>query len=156
MRRSRNGLSLTIGSSGGPLNSAITILIFIVAPLIATGYFWMQTQDFLSTAEFAEGEVVSYHEYTSDGTRMYSPIVEFTLPDGNKLQFTSNFGSSSQSYQIGEKVEVVYRIDDPESARISSIMNLYGFVIFSGAFALAGMVFQLVAKAHRNKITSDA
>lgn len=116
----------------------------------------MQTQDFLSTAEFAEGEVVSYHEYTSDGTRMYSPIVEFTLPDGNKLQFTSNFGSSSQSYQIGEKVEVVYRIDDPESARISSIMNLYGFVIFSGAFALAGMVFQLVAKAHRNKITSDA
>ncbi|AZS76860.1 hypothetical protein DDE74_35255 [Streptomyces lydicus] len=48
------------------------------------------------------------------------PVVEFTSADGMPRRFQSSTGSNPPSYEKGERVEVLYRADSPEDARINS------------------------------------
>jgi len=51
------------------------------------------------------------------------PIVEFTIPSGEKIRFTSDFGSRPAGHKIGQSVNVRYEAADPQKAEIESTMN---------------------------------
>jgi hypothetical protein len=54
---------------------------------------------------------------------MICPVVEFTLPSGEKIRFTSDFGSRPAGHKIGQSVNVRYEAADPQKAEIESTMN---------------------------------
>lgn len=54
---------------------------------------------------------------------MICPVVEFTVASGEKIRFTSEFGSRPAGHKIGQSVNVRYDATDPQKAEIESTMN---------------------------------
>jgi hypothetical protein len=100
--------------------------LFVVIGLIFAGV----SVSFLTDAERARGTVVALEWRTSHTSSTYRknrgndgpvahPVVEFTSADGTPRTFEDSAGSSPPSYDVGERVEVLYRADSPEDARIN-------------------------------------
>ena len=53
------------------------------------------------------------------------PVVEFTALSGEKIRFTSDFGTLPASHQVGQSVNVRYEAADPQKAEIDSATNLW-------------------------------
>ena len=53
------------------------------------------------------------------------PVVEFATPSGEKIRFTSDFGSLPAMHKIGQTVDVRYDPADPQKAEIDSGANLW-------------------------------
>ncbi len=54
---------------------------------------------------------------------MICPVVEFTAPSGERIRFTSEFGSRPAGHKIGQSVNVRYDAADPQKAEVDSAMN---------------------------------
>lgn len=88
----------------------------------------------------AVGTVV---ELTTQGTAsgrstMICPVVEFTVPSGERIRFTSEFGSRPARHEIGQSVNVRYDAVDPQKAEIESTMTLWLvplILVFMGVIA---------------------
>jgi hypothetical protein len=76
------------------------------------------------------------------------PVVEFTTPSGEKIRFTSEFGSLPAKHTIGQSVSVRYDVADPHKAEIDLAMSLWltpVILIFMGSIACCmGIVFLAV------------
>ncbi len=88
----------------------------------------------------ATGTVVELvHRSTTGGrTGIFCPVVEFTVPSGEKIQFTSDFGSRPASHKIGQSVNVRYDPTDPQKAEIESGMTTWLtplILVFMGTLA---------------------
>jgi hypothetical protein len=57
---------------------------------------------------------------TSGRSSMYCPVVEFTAASGEKIKFTSEFGTLPASHKIGQSVSVRYDAADPQKAEVDS------------------------------------
>lgn len=62
---------------------------------------------------------------TSGRASIICPVVEFTATSGEKIRFTSDFGSRPAGHKVGQSVNVRYDPDDPQKAEIDSAMNLW-------------------------------
>ena len=74
----------------------------------------------------------------SGRSNIICPIVEFTVPSGEKVRFTSEFGSLPASHTVGQGVTVRYDPVDPQKAEIESGMSLWLtplILVFMGAIA---------------------
>lgn len=86
-----------------------------------------------------EGSVIGNSSSISDGSTMYTPIVEYTA-QGRKLQTTANMSSSSPA-QIGGKREVSYDPTQPHVAKVtSSGMEL----LFVALFPIIGVLIIVI------------
>lgn len=122
-----------------------------VALLIGLGMLWgtwalsQSTLKFKAEALATEGTVVDFdvERTTEDGKSktMYSPIVEYTIEDGQTLTFTGSSSSSSPSYDRGEKVKVLYSKVTPERARLDGFMDNWFGPLILGFF---GVIVTLV------------
>lgn len=99
-----------------------------------------QTQNFLAASVSTEGRVVEMVEsYSSDSTT-YAPLVEFI--DGNQQvhRFKHSISSSPPSYDIGDKVKVLYIQDAPKNAKIDlghwNHLFWVGLSVLSACFGL--------------------
>nr|WP_202121566.1 DUF3592 domain-containing protein [Streptomyces sp. BA2] len=101
---------------------------------------------FLADAKRAPGTVVTLEWRSdhggssrktrgSDGPVAY-PVVEFTSADGAPRTFRSSMGSNPPSYERGERVEVLYRADSPEDARINGFVSLWLLPLIFGGIGL--------------------
>lgn len=73
-----------------------------------------------TTGVVTEGTVIGLDESNSDGSTAYDPIVEFSV-DGQTYTFESGNASSPPAYDVGERVEVLYDPNDPNTAQINKI-----------------------------------
>ncbi|MCX4734334.1 DUF3592 domain-containing protein [Streptomyces sp. NBC_01363] len=116
--------------------------LFLVVGLILAGV----SASFLTDAERAPGTVValerrndhngaSRKKRESDRPVAY-PVVEFTSADGTPRTFRSSTGSNPPSYEQGERVEVLYRSDSPEDARINGFASLWLLPLLFGGIGL--------------------
>ncbi len=69
--------------------------------------------------ELTQKSTTSAHGY------ILCPVVEFTLPSGEKVKFTSEFGSFPASNKVGDTVKVRYDLTDPQKAEIDSAMSVW-------------------------------
>jgi hypothetical protein len=132
--------------------------LFLVIGLVLAGL----SLSFLADAERAPGTVVALewrddHSGTSrkrqqnDGPVAY-PVVEFTAKDGTPRSFRSSTGSNPPSYDRGERVEVLYRADSPEDARINGFASLWLLpLIFGGIGLVITVVGTVVATVMRRR-----
>jgi len=69
------------------------------------------------------GTVVELITQVTQRSSILCPVVEFTIPSGEKIRFTSDFGSRPAGHKIGQSVNVRYEAADPQKAEIESTMN---------------------------------
>jgi len=69
------------------------------------------------------GTVVELITQATQRSSILCPVVEFTIPSGEKIRFTSDFGSRPAGHKIGQSVNVRYEAADPQKAEIESTTN---------------------------------
>jgi hypothetical protein len=99
-------------------------------------YFKQQRQ--MESRVAATGTVVELTTQATARGSIICPVVEFTATSGEKVRFTSEFGSRPARHKIGQSVNVRYDAADPQKAEIESAMNLWLIpliLVFMGAIA---------------------
>ena len=94
----------------------------------------------------AQGEVVSLKRERSSGRRgsrtSYYPVFRFTAQDGREYRVKHNQGSNPPVWKKGEKVELIYLPDNPETAVPDTFWGKYAvpfvLAIFGTAFTVMG------------------
>lgn len=84
-------------------------------------YFKQQRQ--MESRVAAIGTVVELTTQATARGSIICPVVEFTASSGEKIRFTSDFGSRPAGYKVGQSVNVRYDATDPQKAEIESAMN---------------------------------
>jgi hypothetical protein len=117
----------------------------VIGSAMAIGAFFMSRSSYrkMKNWKTTSGTVVDY-SYISNTQLMssnayYAPRIQFATDDGKEVTCVASTGSNRQSYRIGAKVKVVYSPDDPEKADLKSFVNLWGFPVTLGVFALAAL-----------------
>lgn len=117
---------------------------------------------FVTDAERAKGTVV-YLEWegsqvsSSSKSRQSSgptahPVVEFKPAGGALTTFRSSMGSNPPAYDEGERVDVLYRADDPGDAKIDGFVSLWLIpLIFCGIGLLIAGIGTAIAIATRRR-----
>jgi Protein of unknown function (DUF3592) len=94
------------------------------------------TDAFVSQAIKAEGVVLDLvRKKSTDST--YAPVVKFMTTAGEPIEFISSLSSYPPDYKRGQKVEVLYRANDPQMAAIGDAKSLwFGWKVLTtlGAF----------------------
>ncbi|MGW8556626.1 DUF3592 domain-containing protein [Streptomyces tubercidicus] len=130
--------------------------MFLVVGLVLAGV----TASFLSDAKRTRGSVVALEwredDHGASGKALEHdmpvayPVVEFTTAEGMPTRFRSSTGSNPPSYKKGDQVEVLYRADSPEDARINGFASLWLLpLIFGGTGLLTSAGGTAVATARR-------
>ena len=99
-------------------------------------YFKQQRQ--MESRVAAVGTVVELTTQVTARSSIICPVVEFTASSGEKIRFTSEFGSRPAGHKVGQSVNVRYDAADPQKAEIESAMNLWLIpliLVFMGAIA---------------------
>jgi hypothetical protein len=101
-------------------------------------YFKQKSQ--MESRVLATGTVVELvHRATTGGrSGIFCPVVEFGVPSGQKIRFTSDFGSRPAGHKIGQSVNVRYDPADPQKAEIESGMTTWLtplILVFMGTIA---------------------
>ena len=99
-------------------------------------YFKQQRQ--MESRVAAVGTVVELTTQATARGSIICPVVEFTTSSGEKIRFTSEFGSRPAGHKVGQSVNVRYDAADPQKAEIESAMNLWLIpliLVFMGAIA---------------------
>ena len=99
-------------------------------------YFKQQRQ--MESRVAAVGTVVELTTQATARGSIICPVVEFIASSGEKIRFTSEFGSRPAGHKIGQSVNVRYDAADPQKAEIESAMNLWLIpliLVFMGAIA---------------------
>ncbi|MEV6806784.1 DUF3592 domain-containing protein [Streptomyces sp. NPDC051132] len=136
--------------------------LFLVLGLVFAGV----SVSYLTDAERARGTVVDLEWRTDHGHSagrrrgdddpVAYAVVAFTSADGTRRTFEDSGGSNPPAYEKGEQVEVLYRADSPEDARINGFFSLWLLpLIFGGAGLLimtAGAVVAVVARRRRPRV----
>jgi hypothetical protein len=129
--------------------------------LIFAGVKYVDQKEFVKNSNKAIGTIVGY-EY-SDGSRQQlsqdsvsgfagrvdvsqaSPIIEFSLPKGNRVTFVS---TTSTDLSASEDVNLIYLIASPEKAQIDDFFSVWGWIYIIGGFGcvlcLVGFLLKLM------------
>ncbi len=109
-----------------------------VVLLGAAAWTFYKQRDKAMSGVRATGKVIDLtREITTPGsTGVYYPVVEFTLPSGETITFTSDYGTRPASHKVGQSVTVRYDPDDPQKAEVDSALSIWlvpGILAFIGA-----------------------
>jgi len=121
------------------------ILIFGLVGLgMGVGEFFIlkQLYEFRSQAQVAQGEVVDFVSSRGrKGGTMYAPRVRYAIPApeggaGAEYEIVARVSSSGRSFDIGERVAVLYRPDAPADGRLDSFAESWLLPLIFGFFTL--------------------
>jgi hypothetical protein len=131
--------------------------LFLLAFLAWGGFHAYSSWQLVSSGEKATGTVIALSESDSDGSTVYSPVIEFTA-NGKTVSFEGSNASSPPVYDIGEEVKLLYDPAAPEQARVNSFYELWLFpIIIIPAMLLTMLIVNLVylIALLRGKMTSN-
>lgn len=127
-----------------------------LAMLIGTLLVYQNTQSFLATAHVTNGTVIDLVSSRSNNGTTYAPVVVFYTQDAKEIVFTSSSGSNPASFDINERVEVLYQPETPNDAKINSFFSLWGLCMIMGflgfTFFAVGLGITLVIRANKKRI----
>jgi uncharacterized protein DUF3592 len=111
-----------------------------VALLVGAVWAYFSQQRKMESRVATTGTVVELTTQATASGRasMICPVVEFTIPSGGKIRFTSDFGSRPAGHKIGQSVKVRYDVADPQQAEIESGLTLWlapAILAFMGVIA---------------------
>ncbi|QTF10550.1 DUF3592 domain-containing protein [Brenneria izadpanahii] len=127
------------------------LMCFLVIGMMilgGSGYLFIKDYKFKQSAVSAKGVIVDLDRSvkkssSSSESSSYYPIVGFFGPDGKKITFRSDMGSSSYADSYGEVVDVLYDPDNPGNAKINP-QSTFLFYFAPFMMAIMGLTFILV------------
>ena len=115
--------------------------VALVAALVAAHHTWQFTRVALRTngtiTEMRVQKGTVRVQRDSEDVVTYHPTFRFEDASGSQHVVSSSFGSSPPAFQVGQAVGVLYRGDDPQSARIDTFWQVWGW---AGFFGIMGAV----------------
>jgi len=96
--------------------------------LIAAFATSMHTLRFTRIAQRTIGNIIEMRPNNDrdSGDVTYAPTFRFQDTSGSEHTVSSHFYSAPPEFRVGDAVKVLYRSDDPESARIDSYWQVWG------------------------------
>ncbi|MBE9206538.1 DUF3592 domain-containing protein [Nostoc sp. LEGE 06077] len=90
----------------------------------------VNTRSFVGKSIATSGTVIDVVKHRSRDSKgrsftAYYPVIKFTANSGKLIEFEANSGSNPPAYNQGQKVEILYNPQEPESAVISSWFELW-------------------------------
>ena len=88
----------------------------------------LHTWHFTRIAQRTSGAVIEMRQQTDkdSGSVSYAPTFRFQDATGAQHTVSSSFYSSPPEFHVGDSVTVLYRGDDPQTARIDSYWQVWG------------------------------
>jgi len=131
------------------MSSLLTGLLFVALGAFAVLVYvvsLVRARRFVAASSRAAGEVIALRERPGRrGHRpTYAPVVRFEPQLGWPVEFTEAVSANPPRRRVGDRVEVLYRREDPSDARLASPARLY---LREVAFAAAGSVFLAIGCA---------
>ncbi len=132
-------------SLGGVIIGCVFALVG-VGVLVGAGMSAHTAYQVSADGVIAQGEVVSLKRERSSGKRgsrtSYYPVFRFAAQDGREYRVKHNQGSNPPVWKKGEKVELIYLPDNPETAVPNTFWGKYAFpfilAVFGTAFTVMG------------------
>ncbi|MFE8101138.1 DUF3592 domain-containing protein [Brenneria goodwinii] len=128
----------------------VLVCFLVIGMMIfgGSGYFFIKDYNFKQSAVSAKGVIVDLDRSvnkssSSSASSSYFPIIAFFAPDGKKITFRSDMGSSSYADSYGEVVDVLYDPDNPGNAKINP-QSTFLFYFAPFMMAIMGLTFILV------------
>jgi len=121
--------------------------IALCSVFVLIGVVWgVRTVAFLYGAETAPGTIVDLVEYVDDeGSTLYRPVFSYEGAGGESHTVVSSTASSPPTVEVGDRIEVVYRPDEPGKGRIKSFVHLWLIPVgFVGLGSFGAVVFAAV------------
>ena len=122
---------------------SLGLVIFLIVGLLLLGggfYTLFKVNHLIKTGVRTVGVVVGY-DYASDSDGdTYYPIIRFSTIEGEVVQFTESFGSSSQAFDVGETVNILYDPQNVKGARINKWFRLWFLPTMLIGFGLLDIV----------------
>lgn len=121
----------------------VAVLMLLIAGI--SSFFNVQK---LSKEQSADGvvvDIVKRREYVNEQDRIYDdyyfPVVRFIASDGRTRELEMSEGSSTQEYEAGNEVTVLYDPERPLDARIKSVSSSMLMWILPGITGILGGCF---------------
>jgi hypothetical protein len=107
---------------------------------------WLHTYHFTRIAQRTSGTVIEMREMTDkdSGSVSYAPTFRFQDTNGSQHIVTSSLFSSPPEFHVGDSVTVLYRGDDPQTARIDSYWQVWGLPSILGIISSAELLIGLI------------
>ena len=86
-----------------------------------SAYLYTNVRQLLAEGEHARGTVTALSRSGS----AYFPVVAFKTAEGTQIEFVGKSGSSSPTFVKGQQVEVIYRPENPNNAKINTFLDLW-------------------------------
>ncbi|MFZ2804336.1 MAG: DUF3592 domain-containing protein [Patescibacteria group bacterium] len=137
--------------ASGKVTSNVFLGLGIVGiPLVvASAYFFVTTELFISHAAATQGQVTELIKHTSASAKgtyySYVPHVSFTTPQGQPADFLSSAEGDPPLYHAGQRVPVLYDPQDPSHAKIDDFWGLWMYAFISGVVGVSFLSPALVA-----------
>jgi hypothetical protein len=133
-----------------PVKPWLFTAIFLLVGLGLLGgavYSIVTTWQFIGGAVAADGVVMALEERwdSDDSDYTYYPRVAFETEDRRRIEFTSDTGSRPPSFDVGERVRVLFDPVRPEAARIDSFLQLWLLPLVLGGIGTVFAGFGLAA-----------
>jgi len=112
-----------------------------VAATVGSIFVFVNQKQFVAEALRAPGVVIDLIEQRDDDGSTYAPEVAYTTAAGENITFISGTSANPAAFSRNEQVEVLYRAEEPEQAKINAFSTLYTFPLIMGGM---GMIFALV------------
>jgi hypothetical protein len=138
--------------------SGVAVLMLLIAGI--SSFFNIQKLGKEQSTDGVVVDVTKRREYINEQDRVYDdyyfPVVQFTASDGKTRQVELSEGSTSQTYERGNKVTVLYDPDHPLDVRIKSASSAMLMWILPGITGILGIVFGGVVLVVRKYLFAES
>jgi len=120
---------LRVQSSVKKSNKTLYIILLVVGVfLLLFGILSLLANiNFLNKASKTTGTIVGFHTINSFGSK--APVFQFVTEDGKTLKVNSDSTAFFETYQINQKIDILYDKKNPLVANIDSFMQIWSFTI---------------------------
>ena len=123
--------------------SGVAVLMLLIAGI--SSFVNLQKLSIEQSADGVVVDVVKHRQYIDEQDEIYDdfyfPVVRFTASDGKTRELEMSEGSSSQEYERGNEVTVLYDSEHPLDARIKSFGSSALMWVLPGITGILGIVF---------------
>jgi Protein of unknown function (DUF3592) len=136
--------------------AARLLLALGVGCLLLAAYLCWHTLAFSSGTERATGEVVSYREIVDGKDTRFRPRIRFKTVTGEIVTVEGQFAAGTQRFAIGAPIPMLYKVDQPNEARVAlfvdnwlgpTIATLVGLTGVAGGLLVRRSVRRELAKS---------
>ena len=111
-----------------------------VVSLIVSLYLFSESVNLIKTGNRTIAVVEQLNrESGRKGKSTYRPIFRF-MANGKEIHYPYKIASSPPDWEIGEKVTIIYRTDDPENPMVLTYFGAFGWAVISLVIAISLLV----------------